>query len=145
MEPFKETVDQWLRDALEAPRKQRHTAKRIGTRMEEEFGVTLANTTVRDFVTVRRRVIADEVEAPREAFLTRHNALGADAEVDSGEVWVRLGGREEAVKCHLFAFRLAYSGKAVHRISRSQGQQAFFEGHVHALNTLGGVPAGQAR
>ncbi|MFD3505668.1 hypothetical protein [Streptomyces sp. NPDC058678] len=45
----------------------------------------------------------------------------------------------------LFAFRLAYSGKAVHRISRSCGQQAFFEGHVHALNTLGGVPAGQVR
>jgi transposase len=145
MEPYKKTVDKWLREDLEAPRKQRHTAKRIGARLEEEFGVTLAYTTVRDFVTVRRRAIAEEAGAPAEAFLTRHNALGADAEVDFGEVWVRLGGAEEAVKCHLFAFRLAYSGKAVHRISRSQGQQAFFEGHVHALNVLGGVPAGQVR
>lgn len=33
----------------------------------------------------------------------------------------------------------------MHRISRSCGQQAFFEGHVHALTTLGGVPAGQVR
>ncbi|WNI33392.1 hypothetical protein [Streptomyces sp. ITFR-6] len=145
MEPYKKTVDKWLREDLEAPRKQRHTAKRIGARLEEEFGVTLAYTTVRDFVTVRRRAIAEEAGAPAEAFLTRRNALGADAEVDFGEVWVRLGGREDAVKCHLFAFRLAYSGRAVHRISRSQGQQAFFEGHVHALNRLGGVPAGQVR
>ncbi|WP_210590690.1 hypothetical protein [Streptomyces sp. GESEQ-35] len=51
----------------------------------------------------------------------------------------------QRTRCYLFAFRLAYSGKAVHRISRSCGQQAFFEGHVHALNTLGGVPAGQVR
>jgi hypothetical protein len=29
MELYKKTVDQWLRVDLEAPRKQRHTAKRI--------------------------------------------------------------------------------------------------------------------
>lgn len=75
--------------------------------------------------------------------MTRHNALGADAEVDFGDVYVDVAGRR--TRCYLFAFRLAYSGKAVHRISRSCGQQAFFEGHVHALTTLGGVPAGQVR
>ena len=53
------TADEWLRADLEAPRRQRHTAKRIGTRLEEEFGVTLLYTTVRDFVTVRRRAIAN--------------------------------------------------------------------------------------
>ncbi|MGC9543994.1 IS21 family transposase [Streptomyces sp. UG1] len=142
MEPYKKTVDEWLRADLEAPRKQRHTAKRIGTRLEEEFGVTLPYTTVRDFVTARRQAIAEE-GVPVEGFLTRHNAPGADAEVDFGEVWVDLAGQR--VKCYLFAFRLAYSGRAVHRISRSCGQQAFFEGHVHALTVLGGVPAGQVR
>lgn len=109
----------------------------------EEFGVTLPYTTVRDFVTVRRRAIAAEVGVPAEGYLTRHNVPGADAEVDFGEVWIDLGG--ERVKCFLFAFRLAYSGRSVHRISRSCGQQAFFEGHVHALTVLGGVPAGQVR
>lgn len=48
MEPCKKTVDKWVRENLEAPRKQRHTAKRIGARLEKEFGVTLACTTVRD-------------------------------------------------------------------------------------------------
>lgn len=27
----------------------------------------------------------------------------------------------------------------------SAGQEAFFEGHVHALNVLGGVPTGKVR
>jgi hypothetical protein len=53
-------------------------------------------------------------------------------------VTVRLAG--ELVTCYLFSFRLSYSGKAVHRVFASCGQEAFFEGHVHALRTLGGVP-----
>ncbi|MET8170169.1 hypothetical protein ABZT34_39050 [Streptomyces sp. NPDC005329] len=31
------------------------------------------------------------------------------------------------------------------RIFASAGQEAFFEGHVHALNVLGGVPTGKVR
>jgi transposase len=133
----------WLRADLEAPRKQRHTVRRIVARIEEEFGEAIPYPTVRDFVAARRKEIAAQVGAPVEAFVTRHNALGADAEVDFGDVYVDVA--EHRTRCYLFAFRLAYSGKAVHRISRSCGQQAFFEGHVHALNTLGGVPAGQVR
>ncbi len=63
--------------------------------------------------------------------------------VGFGDVVVRLRG--EPVTCVLFAFRMSYSGKAVHRIFASGGQEAFFEGHVHALGVLGGVPAGKVR
>ncbi|MFE5096278.1 hypothetical protein ACFRCI_39630 [Streptomyces sp. NPDC056638] len=56
---------------------------------------------------------------------------------------VRLAG--ELVTCYLFSFRLSYSGKAVHRVFASCGQEAFFEGHVHALRTLGGVPRSKVR
>jgi transposase len=143
MGAFTETVDEWLRADLEAPPKQRHTARRITSRLEEEFGVQIPYPTVRDHVRKRRVVIKAEAAAPLEGFIVRHNRPGYDAEVDFGEVWVRLDGR--MTKCHLFAFRMAYSGKAVHRISASCGQQAFLEGHVHAFTTLGGVPAGQIR
>lgn len=120
-QPYEKTVHDWLCADLEAPRKQRHTAKRIGTRLEEELGVTLPYNTVRDFVTARRRAIADEGGAPAEGYLVRHNVPGADAEVNFGEVWVDPAGQRG--KCYLFAFRLAYSGRAVHRISRSCRQQ----------------------
>ncbi|OLZ65557.1 hypothetical protein AV521_31365 [Streptomyces sp. IMTB 2501] len=97
--------------------------------------------TVRDFVAARRKEIAAHARAPVEAFVTRHNALGADTEVDFGDVQVDLAGQR--ARCYVFAFRLACSGKAVLRISRSCGQPAFFEGHVHALTTLGGVMTGE--
>lgn len=68
---------------------------------------------------------------------------GVEAEVDFGDVTVRLAG--QTVVCYLFSFRLSYSGKAVHRIFASGGQEAFFEGHVHALSVLGGAPTGRVR
>jgi hypothetical protein len=40
-------------------------------------------------------------------------------------------------------FRLSYSGKSVHSAFASCGQEAFFAGHVHALQTLGGILADQ--
>lgn len=49
------------------------------------------------------------------------------------------------MKCHLFCLRLSFSGKAVHRVFASGGQEAFFEGHEHAFRVLGGVPFGKIR
>ncbi|WP_172387685.1 IS21 family transposase [Streptomyces sp. MNP-20] len=143
LDPYKKTVDDWLRADLEAPKKQRHTVKRIVARLQQELGADVPYTTLRDYVSLRRPQIAVEAGAPAEGFIVRHNRPGADAEVDFGDVWVNLNGT--VTKCYLFAFRLAYSGKSVHRISMSCGQQAFLEGHVHALSVLGGVPTGQVR
>ncbi|MEV0688192.1 hypothetical protein AB0I35_30425 [Nocardia sp. NPDC050378] len=56
---------------------------------------------------------------------------------------VRLRG-ELVVVC-LFALRMSFSGKAVHRCFLSAGQEAFFEGQVHAFRVLGGVPVGNIR
>jgi hypothetical protein len=56
---------------------------------------------------------------------------------------IRLAG--VLFRCYLFAFRMSYSGKAVHLVSATCGQEAFLEGHVHAFAVLGGVPAGQIR
>ncbi|WP_333738243.1 IS21 family transposase [Streptomyces sp. IBSBF 2806] len=144
LEPFKKTIDQWLLEDLDAPPKQRHTVKRILTRLQQELGADIAYTTVWDYVSRRRREIAEAAgAAPSAGFVIRHNQPGMDAEVDFGEAWVDLAG--ERTKCFVFAFRLAYSGKAVHRITASCGQEAFLEGHVHAFRTLGGVPGGQIR
>ena len=68
---------------------------------------------------------------------------GDEAEVDFGEVVVRLAGQD--VGCYLFCLRLSFSGKAVHRVSLPGGQEAFFEGHEHAFRVLGGMPAGKIR
>ncbi|MFB9601378.1 IS21 family transposase [Streptomyces roseofulvus] len=145
LDPYKPLIDEMLRADLDAPRKQRHTVKRIFERLLDEHGADeISYQMVRGYVADRREEI--RVQAGRgvvEAFVPQTHKPGAEAEVDFGDVTVRLSG--ELVTCYLFAFRLSYSGKAVHRIFASAGQEAFFEGHVHALNTLGGVPTGKVR
>lgn len=143
LDPVKKTIDEWLRADLEAPRKQRHTARRIKDRLAQELDTVIAYTTVRDYVTGRRRQIAAEAGAPADGFIIRHNRPGADAEVDFGEVVVCLAGT--MTRCNLFAFRLAYSGLAVHRVTISCGQEAFLEGHEYAFELIGGIPVGQIR
>ncbi|MFZ4301789.1 IS21 family transposase [Streptomyces cinereoruber] len=144
LDPFKKTIDEWLLGDLEAPPKQRHTVQRILNRLRQECGAEIAYTTVWDYVSRRRREISEAAgAAPAAGFVIRHNQPGMDAEVDFGEAWVDLAG--ERTKCFVFALRLAYSGKAVHRITTSCGQEAFLDGHVHAFRTLGGVPGGQIR
>lgn len=47
---LRELIDAWLVADLEAPRKQRHTAKRIWRRLVDEHGAQVAETAVRDYV-----------------------------------------------------------------------------------------------
>lgn len=145
LDPFKPAIDAILRADLDAPRKQRHTAKRIFERLIAEHGLTNSSyPRVAEYVSWRRPEIRqEEGREPAQVFIPQTHRPGAEAEVDFGEVWVDLAGTR--VKCHLFALRMSYSGKAVHRISASGGQEAFFEGHVHAFDVLGGIPAEQIR
>jgi transposase len=142
---FKGAVDQMLRADLDAPRKQRHTATRILSRLAGEFGAEgISYQMVQVYVAARRPEIwAEAGRGPERAFVPQSHQPGAEAEVDFGEVSVRLAG--QAVTCYLFSLRLSYSGRAVHRVSVSGGQEAFLEGHVHAFEVLGGVPFGKIR
>nr|WP_154674386.1 IS21 family transposase [Nakamurella lactea] len=145
LDPFVEVVDGWLRADLDAPRKQRHTAKRIFDRLlDERDAAGISYRMVRDYVGPRRKEIRVEAgRDPAAVFVPQTHVPGREGEVDFGELVVRLRG--ELVKCALFCLRLSYSGKSVHRVSATAGQEAFFEGHVHAFDVLGGVPSGKIR
>jgi transposase len=144
LEPLKEIIDGWLRDDLDAPRKQRRSVKRVHARLLDEHGADVSYSAVRDSVSRRRPEIWEEAgRGPARAFVPQHHPPGQDAEVDFGELWVRLAG--VMTKCYLFVLRLSYSGKAVHQVFATCGQEAFLEGHVHAFDVLGGVPAGMVR
>lgn len=145
LDPFKPVIDEILRVDLTAPRKQRHTVTRIVDRLISEHAMTdVSYQVVRAYVAQRHvEILAESGRGPDTAFLPQTHRPGAEAEVDFGDVAVRIRG--EQVTCYLFSFRLSFSGKAVHRISVSCGQEAFFEGHAHALSVLGGVPTGKVR
>ncbi|MDO0929765.1 IS21 family transposase [Streptomyces sp. TG1A-8] len=144
LDPYKPVIDGILRADLDAPRKQRHTVTRIFHRLVDEHGADVSYGMVRYYVAARKpEILVESGKAPLEAFVPQTHQPGHEAEVDFGDVTIRLAG--ELVTCYLFSFRLSYSGKAVHRVFASCGQEAFFEGHVHALRTLGGVPRSKVR
>ena len=146
LDPAKPHIDAMLREDLAAPRKQRHTARRIWVRLLEEFDCAeVAYPSVRDYVARRRPEIAAEMGATElvRACVPQSPEPGEQAEVDFGDLWIRLRG--VLTKVFLFTFRLSYSGAATHRAFATQGQEAFLEGHVDAFARLGGVPVGKVR
>ena len=63
LDQAKPVIDQWLREDLDAPPKQRHTAQRVWERLVDEHEVTeLSYSTVRDYVARRRPQVALERE-----------------------------------------------------------------------------------
>ena len=131
---YRGLIDEWLIADLVAPRKQRHTAKRIWRRLVDEHGVRVAETTVRDHVRKRRRELGLTVG---EVFVPRVHAPGRTAEVDWGEAEVDLAGARTRV--HLFFMRSCFSGAAFSIASPVETQQAFLEGHALAFDWFGGV------
>ena len=119
----------------EAPRKQRHTARRVWQRLVDEHGAQVGESTVRRYVAeVRRRqpAVLAEVMVPQ-----RH-PLGDEAEVDFGRVTFWLDGVETFG--WMFVMRLSASGRGFHRVYLNEAQQVFLDGHVRAFEHFGGVP-----
>ncbi|MDN5765403.1 MAG: hypothetical protein L0H96_05145 [Humibacillus sp.] len=138
-------IDQILVADLDAPRKQRHTVTRIFARLVDEHAMTdISYPVVRAYVAKRKPEIrVEQGRGEPGGFVPQTHLPGREAEVDFSEVAIRLRG--ELVTVHLFSLRMSYSGKAVHQVSATGGQEAFFEGHAHAFAVLGGVPAGKIR
>jgi transposase len=121
---YRELIDEWLIADVVAPRKQRHTAKRIWKRLVDEHGVAVAEVTVRQHVHKRRRELGLTVG---QVFVPKVHAPGRTAEVDWGEADVDLAGARTRV--HLFHMRSCFSGAAFSMASPVETQQAFLEGH----------------
>src|SRR5665811_1837342 len=128
-------IDAWLIADKDAPRKQRHTARRVWQRLVAEHGATLSEVTVSRYV-ARRRVELDLVHT--EVFIPQTHEPGAEAEVDFGEFYMTIAG--QLLKVWMFVMRLSHSGRAFHVAYGTQAQEAFLEGHVLAFQHFGGVP-----
>jgi transposase len=128
-------IDQILLVDLSAPPKQRHTARRIFHRLQDELpGFAGSERTVRGYVQRRRRQLGVE---RREVFVPQTYAWGSEAQVDWYEAWAILSG--ERVKLQVFEMRSMASGGAYHRAYTHATQQAFLESHQLAFAYFGGV------
>jgi transposase len=135
LDPWKSTIDGWLAEDESAPKKQRHTARRVFQRLIEEHGAEVGESTVRRYVA--------EAKGLRPVALVRVNVpqshpAGEEAEVDFGQISFRLGA--EMVIGRMFVMRLSASGRAFHRVYANEAQEVFIDGHVRAFEHFGGVP-----
>lgn len=128
-------IDQILVDDRRAPRKQRHTAHRIWVRIQHELpDCRVAETTVREYVRNRRRVLA---AAERDVYVPQVYRPGEEAQVDWYAARVHLDGRE--IDIQVFSMRAMYSGAAFHVAYQRATQQALLEAHELAFGYFGGV------
>jgi len=138
--PHEATVRRWLSEDMAAPRKQRHTGRRVWQRLVEEEGVEVAESSVRALV----RELKVELGADRrQVAVPQTHGPAEEAEVDFGEFQAVIAGT--LMKLFMFVLRLSHSGKAAHVAYANQAQESFLDGHVRAFDTFGGVPTGMIR
>ena len=135
LDQWKPLIDGWLEADRTAPRKQRHTARRVWQRLVDEHDAEVGESTVRRYVAeVRRRMEVPLVEV----MVPQHHPLGDEAEVDFGTASVVLAG--VPVDVSMFIMRLSASGRSYPRAYLNEAQEVFLDGHVRAFEHFGGVP-----
>ena len=130
LEPYVGVIDRILEDDKVAPKKQRHTAKRIYDRLREEHGFRGGYTIVKDYVRERRRRM-------REMFVPLAHPPG-HAQCDFGQAKAVIGGVER--KIHYLVLDLPHSDGCFVKAYPAETTEAFCDGHVSAFTFLGGVP-----
>src|SRR5215467_5646166 len=132
--PLREVINGILERDRHAPRKQRHTAHRIWTRLKEEHPEpSIAEATVRRYVQRWKQ----QAGLGRESYVPQSYQPGQEAQVDWFEAVAKLGG--ESSKLQIFAMRSMASGDAFHCAYPHATQQALLEAHELAFAYFGGV------
>ena len=132
IEAFLPVIGEILTADQKAPRKQRHSAKRIFERLKDEHGFTGGCTIVKDAVRAWR-------QSRKEVFLPLMHRPG-EAQVDFGfaRVWIR--GQTEPIQVAMFVMTLPYSGAILCQLFHRECTESFLEGHRRAFEFFGGVP-----
>jgi len=127
--PVQDFIDRILEADRTAPRKQRHTARRIHDRLRRERPASpVAASTVREYVRGWKRA---QGLIGRTVCVPQTYTWGQEAQVDWYEAVAILG--DEAVTLQVFCLRSMASGAAFHRAYPRATQQAFLEAHEDAF------------
>ncbi|BAS28728.1 IS21 family transposase [Limnochorda pilosa] len=132
--PYRETIDRWLEGDRQVHPKQRHTARRIYQRLRDEHQYKGGESTVREYVRKRKRLMD-----PQEVYLPLAFSRAESMQVDWGMVTVKVQG--EACQVWMFCARLSYSTDIFVRLYPHSRMEAFLDGLRRAFEHFDGVPA----
>ena len=126
LDAFTGVIDQILREDQARPKKQRHTAKRIGERLRAEYGFTGGDTIIKAYVREQRL-------STQEMFVPLAHPPG-DAQADFGEALVVIAGVE--CKAHYLVVDLPHSDDGFVQAFPAETTEAFCAGHNAAVPLL---------
>jgi len=135
LDPVKPIIDTWLKEDLNRPVKQRHTAKRIYDRLCNEHGdiFNACERTVRSYVSVKKK----ELYGEKEGYLPLEHPSG-EAQVDFGEIVMIEKGQR--VKGYELILSLPYSNAGYPQVFRGQNQECLLTGLKDIFEHLEHVP-----
>ncbi len=134
LEKHRAKIEEWLLEDEASPKKQRHTARRIYTRLVDEEGFLGSEVNVRRYVRLAK---ARTGTASSGVFLVLAPDCGKEAEADWGRGVAIIRGMKTPV--HFFCMRSRFSGKHFVRAYPCEKQEAFFDAHIHAFAFFGGI------
>lgn len=135
LDPYKPTIDKWLEEDKQAPRKQRHTAKRVFNRLRKEFsGFNCSYRTVASYYTVKHKEIFNDVKC---GFLPLEHSPG-EAQVDFGAADFYENGRRISGKYLEVSF--PHSNKGYMQLFYGENMECLLEGLDAIFRHIGVVP-----
>ncbi len=132
--PHRERIEEWLKADKEESVKQRHTARRIYSRLVSEYGYGGSEEAVRRYVRLAKARLGIDNAG---VYIITDPECGKEAEVDWFYAVAVIRGVRVPIKC--FCMRSRYSGKPFVRAYPCEKQQAFFDAHIHAFEFFGGI------
>jgi transposase len=135
LEPAIPLIEEIFKTDRQAPRKQRHTARRIWVRITRELPeCSISERAVRSYVRKRRAALG---LIGRETCVPQSYPWGLEGQVDWYEAYADLAGERTCLQ--VFEMRSMAGGGSFHRAFPRATQQAFLEAHEHAFGRFGGV------
>lgn len=135
LDPFKAQIDQWLTEDKKAPRKQRHTAKRVYRRLKEQAGFSCSYRLVADYVSLKKK----ELNLKRnENYLPLIHHPG-EGQADFGYTAFYENGRYHEKGKHL-VLSFPYSNGAYMQLNYGENMECLLEGLQAMFEYVGGVP-----
>jgi transposase len=132
--PYIKSINQWMEQDMREPRKQRHTAKRIFDRLQEEQGFDGSYASVKRYV-VKKRWLLNQA---REGYLPIAQPPG-HAQADFGKFKYYDGLDAAHDGCALLV-TFPYSNAGWIQVFAAQNQECLLEGLKRVFYHIGGVP-----
>ena len=137
LDPLKSIIDQWLTEDLKSPRKQRHTAKRVFARLQEEYPdeLDVKLRTVQYYVSQKKKEI---FKLQQKAYLPLYHPPG-EAQVDFGH-FSYINNSGDMIDALKLTMSFPYSNQSYCQIFGSENQQCLLQGMRNIFEHMGKVP-----